>query len=58
MPVLIAAFAAFAKFNEFLLTPPGQAMATDAHNVVAKILGHFAIHLAPIKDEYSNQVAQ
>lgn len=44
---LADAIAAFTVFNEFLLTPPGQKLATDAEGEVTTLMSHFGAHLAP-----------
>lgn len=44
---LIAAFTAFTAFNNYLITPPGQKMATDQEEIFTTIMGHFGVHLAP-----------
>ena len=47
MDPLTAAMNAFAAFNNFLVTPAGQKLATDQKALFAKILDHFGVHLAP-----------
>ena len=47
-PGLIAGFAALTAFNQFLVTPAGQTFATHQEQLVATLMGHFKVHLAPV----------
>lgn len=45
---LTAALAAFTAFNQFLITPAGQKLASDSEAIVTNLLSHFGVHLAPL----------
>lgn len=41
-----AVIAAFALFNQVLLTPPGQVLFTNANTTVVNLFNHLGAHLA------------
>lgn len=47
MDPLTATMNALAAFNQFLVTPAGQKLATGAETLITDILGLFKVHLTP-----------